>query len=264
MRLTDAGLIFVCVFLCFAQIHHMRWIELENISRMQCEYNQKVDNACEAAMGYAVEQMDGKHLQINPEEIRAHFFEVLAINFGVFGDVAKQRKLKEYVPVMALMDVEGAVFYYTIHKKTKDGGVRSPKMDYVPYQTKAQGYEIFYTMGEDIRVYSDGELVFEGKYRDCPLSISILRKEVFVIERQKKIAQIMKERMEYYSNTCIHAGMESRKAISFYFPVIEKEDWYRAVKDVGILVLFEGYPYGRGMTGTYQRLAVGGARIVKK
>lgn len=264
MRLTDAGLVFVCIFLCFAEIHQIRWIELENISRMQEEYNQKVDNACEAAVGYAVEQMDGQSLQMNPEEIRAHFFEVLAINFGVFGDVPKQKKLEEYVPVMALMDMEGAVFYYTVLEKTKEGGIRSLKKAYVPYRTEAQGYEIFYTMGEDIRVFREGTLVFEGKYRDCPFTVSILGKEVFEEERRKKIAEIMKERMEYYCNSCVHAGAGSRGELQFYFPVIEKEDWYRAVKDAGILVLFEGCPYGRGMTGTYQRLAVGGARLRKK
>lgn len=242
----------------------MRWIELENISRLQNEYNQKVDNACEAAMGYAVEQMEGRELQMNPAEIREHFFEALAINFGVFGDVPKQKKLREYVPVMALMEMEGAVFYYTVLQKTEDGMQRSCRSEYVPYQTGEGGYEIFYTMADDIRVCKNHELVFEGKYRDCPLSLSLLKKEIFEEERKKKLAEIMKERMEYYCNTYVHAGKNSRGNLEFYFPVIEKEDWYRAIKDVGILVLFEGYPYGRGMTGTYQRIAVGGARIVKK
>ena len=47
-------------------------------------------------------------------------------------------------------------------------------------------------------------------------------------------------------------------------PLIEYEEWYRTIQDISMLVLFQGYPYGNSITGTYNRVAIGGARIAKR
>ena len=55
---------------------------------------------------------------------------------------------------------------------------------------------------------------------------------------------------------------KSNFALELQFPVIDDEDWVRALNDVGLLVFAQGFPVLYGQK--YEHYALGGARVIRK
>jgi hypothetical protein len=85
----------------------------------------------------------------------------------------------------------------------------------------------------------------------------------FEEERRRVIISLLKERMTYFMNH--HNRIAKFYGINYEFtlPQIEKEEWYRSIDDVGMIVFFQGYPYGGSERGYYNRVLIGGARVRK-
>lgn len=266
MRLCNIGLFFAFIVMCGMVILECRFKELDAVSVHQREYNRHIDNACEMAMGYVVEQMSGRTTDFNPDLVRQKFFEALWINFGVYGDQAGQKRLYEYTPLMVILGYRGAYFYYRMSVVSEDGErLIQLQKDYLPYEKTEDEIRIAYTMGKEIQLFfSDGSLMFEGYFADAPKVLTCLEDTGFEQRRIQTISELLREKMKSCMKKCVRAGKNLGGTTEFYFPVIEKEDWYRAIQDAGILVYFEGMPYSGTSMEYYRRFAFGGARVYKK
>lgn len=269
MKFTSAGLIFTIIFLCFLVYTDTKLKETASISTLQIRYNQGVDNAIEAGMDRLVELDSGKARILNKEEAVNKFFDSLYINFDVMENKNLKNKLRGYVPVVAVVLEEGFYVYYdkTVHV---DGEKQILKdfSKFYPYFYEEKGIEYYFTLTDYIRIIdkSSGEK-YGGKHQDLveifPQSFLGIEEEYQRIRRNTIISLIM-EQLSYY--TTEHNKIAKHYGINYHFslPVIPKEDWYRTIDDISLIALFQGYPYGNGITGTYNRFAVAGARISKE
>ncbi|BCN32385.1 hypothetical protein [Anaeromicropila herbilytica] len=63
----------------------------------------------------------------------------------------------------------------------------------------------------------------------------------------------------YHNRIAEHYGI----TYQFALPYIEKEEWYRTIDDIGLFVVFQGYPYGLNTGDVFNQYSYAGARIRK-
>lgn len=272
MKLTDMSLIFGVVFLCLAVVLDYRVNQINSIAKIQLDYNQRMDNSLEAAMDKLVEVDNGIRVKINKEEAVQNFFHNLSIHFQVTENQVMIHKLKEHVPVIAIILEDGFYLYY--NQEVVENGVKKIQKTFTPkllYEWSANQYQYFFTLSDYIRAHNmeTGER-YQGRYQDIIIDGKVeLLDEVFKdIEefhriRRTIIIHILQENIESYLNRynriALHYGIE----YNFFLPTIEEEDWYRTIDDISMIAFFQGYPYGTNITGIYNYYAIAGARIHK-
>lgn len=267
MKWSNLVLIFVCIFLCINVVVDSRIQQTSALAAMEMQYNLAVDNAVEAAMFQLVEMDDGIQPSLNKEEAITVFFDSLELNLGTTEPGVNRLDLERYVPVIAVILDDG--FYLYRNTGSADAPVRYQKSfgTKIPYLSIENGRKLYFTMGERVRICSmEDEVLAEGNYHDLvqeyPLECFVDDGSFLRLRRQTIIQQItesMEESVNAYNDIASQFGIQYR----FLLPVIEKEEWYRTIDHTSILVLFQGYPYGNRMTGYYNRVAIGGARIRK-
>lgn len=248
MKLTDMSLIFGVVFLCLAVVLDYRVNQINSIAKIQLDYNQRMDNSLEAAMDKLVEVDNGIRVKINKEEAVQNFFHNLSIHFQVTENQVMIHKLKEHVPVIAIILEDGFYLYY--NQEVVENGVKKIQKTFTPkllYEWSANQYQYFFTLSDYIRAHNmeTGER-YQGRYQDIIIDGKVeLLDEVFKdIEefhriRRTIIIHILQENIESYLNRynriALHYGIE----YNFFLPTIEEEDWYRTIDDISMIAFFQ-------------------------
>lgn len=268
MSVSDYGLIFSMLFLVYILFHVIHLSDFEVIQFMQEEYNIAVDEAVEAALFDSVEWDSVRNVKINEEVIVNKFFKALFMNLGIMEYPDKKELCKLYIPYILFVEQDGIVPY--VHA---DSGcsklVSFGTKEKYEYKWKGEQEDWLKVTLSDFVVYDNERTAvhLEGYYQDIveqlPSYFYWLQEE-FEGKKKDLIIQLIKQ----CTNDCINNQNQiARKfgiTYEFTLPVIEYEEWYRTIQDISMLVLFQGYPYGNGVTGVYNRVAIGGARIAKR
>lgn len=268
MKLTNVAFVVAIVFLCFMIIDDVKTGELWAITIQQSKLNNVLDNAVEDAMIRFVETDSVRDIVINKEEAVNQFFTSVFINMDIMENPALKRQFSLYVPTIAVVEEDGFYLYYT-NEETVQGEKHINQIftQKYNYTQTYDNYKISYTLGDYIYVsnVSTGQLM-EGNYHDireqCYIS-HLMDDQIFEEERRKVIINLLKERMTFFINH--HNRIAKFYGIQYEFtlPQIEKEEWYRTIDDIGMIVFFQGYPYGGRERGFYNRVLIGGARVRK-
>lgn len=259
MRPASLGIVFSMLFLSFLLVSDHRTAALQETGLQKIMYNNCLDSAVEDAIEESVELDEGQEIQLNKEKIVDDFFTALAVNFDGMENPEKRRLLQACVPAAAFIERDKVTFFY--------GFLEEPKTKEVFFQKKIGNYQVHFTLTDYAVVENlqDGK-VLEGDFHDIGkiFQEKIFSEEDWFYEEQKKvIQQAVTENMEKI--IAEHNEAASKLGISYHFqlPVIKEEEWYRGIDGISMLVFFQGYPYGNGMTGYYNRTAIGGAEIKK-
>lgn len=264
MKLTDAGLLFAILFLCFLVMDDIRTTELWNISCLQIRYDHALDHAVEDAMFHLVELDSQREVVINKEEAVERFFNGLFINMGILDNPGLVSQMKLYIPVIVIIEQDGFWVYY--HKPNARGEKKMAFSNKYKFFWEDSHYKVLFQLSDYVSVTEKktGESL-SGNYHDiekiwpCPAlsdeRFSLLRRNVIVGHLMETISSYIKD----------HNRIAKAYGIQYEFaiPVIEREDWYRTIDDIGMIVFFQGYPYGNKRTGYYNRVGLSGARVRK-
>ena len=268
MKGSNTGLVFAIIFMCMAVLLDSRFNDLAAISNLQMQYNFAMDNAVEAAMDRLVEVDNGWRKKLNKEEAVKCFYDSLAINLGVFDNRNLREKLKGYVPVVGVI-LDDGFYLYCDKEKIVDGErivVKEFSKKY-PYQYYDKNITYYFTLTDYVRMIDETKKeYYEGDYHDLGMLFrnSIMNDNAeFDRVRRMTIINTLTDTIEMYINE--HNKIAWHYGIQYHFalPYIEREDWYRTIDDISMIALFQGYPYGNNITGTYNRFAFAGARIHK-
>lgn len=249
------------------------------ITKLQVQYNNAIDNAVDDAFLQVVDQDSIESVSIDFADVTDSFLRYLAWNLGLDAKSQRAKSLSNYVPVIAYIVQDGV---YMAYQKFNGETEMSEQLDHldilewntsieisewIPFEKTTDTYQIQYTLTDHIRIINqETKEEWEGYYGDLLEQFSSVlpsTKDEFDKERRLIIINCITKSM----NTCIenHNTIAKHYGINYQFslPYIEKEEWYRTVDDISMLVLFQGYPYGNDTLGYYNRMAFGGARVRK-
>ncbi len=256
MKSARWGLIFAMLFICIIVVDYQKTIETATIAKLQTDYDRAIDVAVEDAISGLVEKDDGRQIWINKEEAVRRFLMSLSINMNKMEDDRAKQQLCHYIPIVAV--VERGRFYI-------GWDLANIKWQQYYFSKKYGELEVFFTLDNFVTIRNTNtKTIIEGTYEDVKhtYSLAFLREQyTFEEERRKVIVELLTEKFNEKLKEQNEIAKKYGISYEFTLPVIEIENWYRTIDDVGFLAFFQGYPYGNGYTGYYNRMALGGARL---
>lgn len=268
MSVSDFGLLFASILLIFVFFHYIYFSNYQAVQSLQTEYNLAIDQAVEAALYDAAESDTQREFYMNEDSIIDSFFQALYVNLGIMEEPMKKELCKFYIPYILFVEEDGIVPYVQVNSKS-DEIVSFESGKKILYQFEGDSGDVLQVRLDDFIQYKELNMEYqvEGYYQDVVEKLPDYFRwsyEEFLERKQVRIITLIKE----CSGKCIvnQNQIAKRFGIDYEFtlPTIEYEEWYRTIKDISMVVLFQGYPFGNGVTGRFNRAAIGGARISKK
>lgn len=268
MRLTNVVIVVTLLFLCFLVLDDVRTNDLKAIANAQSKLNNVLDNATADAMIHSIEIDSGRARIINKDDIVKQFFNSLYINLDIMEQPSLKNKINGFIPVMAIVDDDGFYIRYMNEMSVKGERLCVPTFtEKIMYSKIYGGYKVNYTLNDYVYITDlSTEEIVEGNYHDLqncyPVSFFVNDSE-YDEERRNVIISRLTETITEYINK--HNYIAHHFGIQYHFilPKIEKEEWYRTIDNISLVVFFQGYPYGGGTRGYYNRVSIGGARVRK-
>lgn len=267
MSVSDLGLVFASVICIVFVFHCVHYCDYQEIQMLQTQYNLAVDQAVEAAF-YDVAEYDlGQEVMLNQEEVIHNFFQALYVNLGIMEEPMKKELCKSYIPYIMIVERDGITPF--IHDSSKgDELVSFQNGQKVYFQFDGEQGDILQVTLTNYVVYRDalGEIQMEGYYNDIVDKLPLWFSWDISLYEEKKRGLII-SLIEQCTNECITKQNQFAKQYgikyNFMLPTIDYDEWYRTINDISLIVVFQGYPYGNSITGRYNRVAIGGARMHK-
>ncbi len=259
MKATRLGLIFAFVFLCLMVPDNQKAMEVNAVNILQNAYNRALDQAVEDAVTGLVEKDDGRIIWLNKEETVKRFFTSLAINMNKMDSKSDRERLYHYVPLVLVIEKE---------RLFVGSRLWEPVWEEYRFSKEYGDMRVSFSLGNYVVVDNEktGERI-EGDYHDLKEQIYLPfleTEEAFEEERRKVITDLLTECFQEKAKEYNEIAKQYGISYELVLPVINLEEWYRTIDDVGFVALFQGYPYGNSYTGYYNRMALGGARLYKE
>ncbi|HIS62755.1 MAG TPA: hypothetical protein IAC14_11045 [Candidatus Scybalomonas excrementigallinarum] len=273
MKLVDYGILFwalVATLLLPLQLAQREWIVYGQYER---QYHKKMDNAIDDALFYMVEQDDFKNIKINREECVDAFYRSFYGNFGFMRNPMGQKRIKQHLPMISVIELNRmSIAYRKPVQKEGEWQLEEYWSPYYSYQYEENGYQYEFSVGnlsDWVRIYSlEKKEWVEGLRFDLVnknKDFSWMRDdESFEQIRRHTVIETIKKKMQEVINRYNLIGIQYGKQYEFYLPEIETQPWCRTLDDMGIIVLFQGYPVDSLMGDTYDRFLYAGARTYKQ
>lgn len=198
------------------------------------------------------------------------FFSSMYSSFGV-SDMPESRQLIQlYTPVIVVTEKDGFTVFYNELLKDSNGNTalveRQSEKQFYPYD---DGYFIygFYSGAEGTKtqvrvldyrgIISSERLTYEldvsklaGTDMEATLSSKaagslLLDAEAFELVRSMVVAEKLEEQLTYYCNMQNLIAQEEGISYTFAMPAVDS-DTVKSLPGVGMMALFQGYPYGDG------------------
>ena len=273
MKLVDYGILLVIIATILFVPLDIAQRELNAYSSYEIQYHEKMDNAIDDALFFMVENDDFSQVKWNREECIKGFYQSFYGNFGMTRDPAGQQKIRKHLPLIGVIELNRISIAYQ-YPSNKDGEVllEDAWTEYRPYQYEQDGYYYEFFIGnlkDWIKIYFPEQRQWQEGFR---LDLAKIDKEVSWIAdeeqfdrvRRHTVIQTIKKEMQKVINQYNFIGNQYGYQYEFYLPEIEKQDWCKTVDDMGIIVLFQGYPVDSVLDYTYSRFIYAGARTYKE
>jgi hypothetical protein len=285
MKLHHFILIFIVIAITYIVIADIKTNDLKAIKQNKEQIDHNLDTAIDDGVASLVEVDNNNNIIINKEEAMKSFFLSINSSFGVLSNKEAQEKLNLYIPVVAITVEDGYYLFYSDQYKGADGFTYSSKRwtEKFPYFYEDNDFIYGFTLGDIVTLYdknklldSSGnqtvfrldfhELMVDAKYEGFRTSRPgsfLLEEEKFHQARKGTILACMEDSMAYYTSHHNRIASQFGITYNFSFPSVRAEDWENYLDDIGMFVLFQGYPYGDQTGETYNRVASAGAKISK-
>lgn len=243
------------------------------------------DRAVDDAVIHLVETDGISGLKLNKERTVTEFFSSLYASLGVMDNPNKRELLKNYVPVITITCEDGYYVYYSDEYKGSDSYTYISKhwSEKKPYYYEDSDFIYAFTLTDILTIYDKNKLLdptgeqtlFTVDYHDLQMNARymnfrtqrkdsfLLHDEDFYLMRKGCIITGIEKSMRYYCNK--YNGIAKQYGITYNFsmPVVDNSEWIRSIDNPSMIILFQGYPFGNGAVGTFNRFAIAGARIKK-
>lgn len=268
MKLIDLVIVFIIIVVPFNLITAFQNKIMKQAIHQQIEMNHILDTAIMDGVSLLVEKGDRRKISLNKESCVSAFYNTLFVNMNITADEYAKTKLMGYIPAIIILDYDG---YYALSCETFKGKDNSKQIKPVWHSKKTYAYRegsyIYgFTMDDYVTVYCiDTQEFTKGRQQDLKTEIeySLLQdNQLFEDVRRRTIIESLQNDINRLINK--HNDVARQFGISYQFalPVIEEEDWYQTVDNIGMLVFFQGMPIG--VKGTYyNQYAFGGAQLIK-
>lgn len=257
------GLVFAIFFICLLTVDDCRTAALYKCSQLQIQYNRALDQAAEDAMFHLVESDSGRAVIINELEAAEQFFTSLYINLGIMENAYLKSQIKFYVPFISIIDKDGFMIY--CHNEGNNGDMAFTEK--YSYQWEDWRYVVQFTMSDIVSVFDKAaDKTLTGNYNDIREIFPCKALEAARFDEIRRIT-IVESLVDKFSRYFTEYNRIARKygiSYEFQLPLIDKADWYRTIDDISLIAFFQGYPYGNGIEGYYNRVSLSGARLNKK
>ena len=269
MKITNLALFFIIIVCCFMVQSDVKADNLQAVTNKQILYKQGLDNAVDDAVMSLVEVDSSRQLVINKECCVNNFYQSLYSSFGIRTDKKLQEQLKAYIPVILIIDEDGYYIRYNdLNVVNGDKIVHQNWTEKRPYAYEDNDLIYSFTLSDYVKLYDKNtKELREGKYQD--LAANYPEKDILVDParfdevRRNTIVNSIIDDMKYYINRYNRIAQHYGISYNFALPYIQQEDWYRTINDVGMMVIFQGYPYGGYTRDTFNQYSFAGARIRK-
>lgn len=264
MNASNLGMIFAAVLIVFILADSIRAADIAAVQIERECYNQAIDNAVETALFDEVELDSREKPFFNHDIVLRKFFDGLHINLGIMENPHAKRLCNLFIPVIVFVDWDGISVYSQEKEEMRDS--------HMPILAEEEGFvyetgqeKIYFTLGAYMKYEKNGAVI-EGYYDDRKSELpNDLQWEGWEFDelRRNTIIETIETAVQEYINQ--YNRIAKNYGISYHFslPVISQEEWYRTIEEPGMLVFFQGYPFGNRQTGMFNRMAVGAARIKK-
>lgn len=248
--------------------------------------NHSFDRAIDDAVTNLVETDGIAGLKLNKERAVDDFYSSLYASLGILDKPDKQALIKNYIPLITVTCEDGYYVYYCEEYKGSDGCTYINKhwSEKKPYYYEDRYFIYGFTLTDIITVYDKNKLldpsgeqaVFTVNYHDLQTNDRyknfrnehrdsfLLNDEDFYLIRKNCIITGIEKSLRYYCNKYNSIAQLYSITYNFSMPVVDNSEWTRSIDNPSMIVLFQGYPFGNSVIGTYNRFLIAGARIKKK
>ena len=273
MKLLDYSLLFAIIIGVIYLPIQMAEQEIIAYSRYQVQYHEKLDNAIDDGLFDLVERDTYETVSLNREEALKRFYRSFYGNFGVPNIEIAKTKIRQHLPMIGIIEQNKMSIAY--QKPTKNDGqweLIDAWTNYAYYEYEEGGIRYQFELGSKkdwVRVsFYENTTWIEGLRQDLAKKDSrlvwFLEEQRFEQIRRNTILKVLQKQMEQISNFYNRIGNQWGFQYEFYLPDVEQQDWCRAIDDIGMVVLFQGYPVEGTLGKTYTRFVYSGARTYKK
>ena len=269
------------IFTAFALPVFIAEEELVAYSYYQIQYHQKMDNAIDDALYSMVEKDTYEEVTINKEECISNFYQSFYGNFGVENTVVTRNQIRQHIPMIGVVERDRfSIAYQQPVQKNGNWELTDAWTKEVFYEYEENGIRYQFQLGDKkdwVKVCflyknrsteSENIQWIEGFYKELAKRdirfFWMANEEQFEQVRRNTILCCIKQSMEMVSNEYNQIGKRGGFLYEFHLPNIEKQDWCRTIDDIGIMVLFQGYPVQGTIGKTYTRFVYSGARTYKQ
>lgn len=299
MKITNYVLVFALILTSVITVTFIRTQQLHVLLTRQTQYNQALDDAIQSGLSGAIEVDDGK-LHLNYKTTTDVFFKSVYSSFGLSDNPEAQKQFIAYVPVIAVMDVDGFYIRYItdVHGPEENWTSKIPytytnevSISGVPYKFTVNfrlDDELQMTVFKHKRVdgsYAELSGVYEGKiseimniyseesngddfkiFRDvwnnCFIT-NMYGDQTYDTIKADCVGQVVAKYLNKYVDDYNEIARNFGISYKFSVPATAASDIARSMEDIMFICLFQGYPYGSGTSDTFSKFTVSGARITK-
>lgn len=284
MRLHHFSVAFAIFILAVVVITDIKTNNLKAIIDNREQIDRNLDAAIDDAATSLADVDDSNNIIINKEAAAKSFFMSLDSSFDVLSDKDSQEKLNLYVPVIAVTMENGFYVFYSDEYKGTDGYTYITRRwsEKFPYYYEDSDFIYSFTLGNKVSILDKNDLLGSGiqkfyqmDYQDFqtedafaafrkvrPASI-LLNNESYELVQKGCIIKSIETLLAYYTSR--HNKIAAQYGITYNFslPQMSDDEWALYIDDIGLIVVFQGYPYGSEAGETYNRIASAGAKVSK-
>lgn len=289
MKITNYVLVFAILLTSVITVVFVRTQQLHTLVQRQTYYNEVLDNAIQSGLASAVQADDGS-LHINYQIVTNTFFNSVYAGFGISDNIDAQKQISAYVPVIAVMDVDGFYIRYIVNEI----GPEERWTNKIPYTYEPDSkimvggveyaYTINFRLDDKVQINVIGGSTFEAEkdhmfevYDESTNSdFSVLRAiwdttflsgtmgdQHYYSFRAYCVGQTVARYLNYYVDKYNEIAKDFGISYKFTVPNTAASDISRSLEDIMFVCIFQGYPYGTGTVDTYSKFTVSGARVRK-
>jgi hypothetical protein len=248
------------------------------------QIDRNIDTAVDDGVTSLVQVDVNNAIVVNKDAAVNSFFISLNSSFGTLSDVAQKDKLNLYVPVVLVTVEDGYYVFYSDIYTQPDGKKYVSKRwsEKFPYYYEDKDFVYGFTMGDVVTLYDKNNLldpsgsstVFQMDYHDLSTDEeyvtfrtarpdSILLSDDFLTVRKNTMISGIEDTMAYYTSRHNSIAQQAGITYNFSLPSVNEDEWEEYLDNIGMFVVFQGYPYGEGSGETYNRIASAGAKVSK-
>lgn len=284
MKIYHWALLFLIFFLAVIIKTDVAIGKLNTIVNEKKELTASLNSATTDAVSYLAESGYYGADAISKYQITETFYTSLYSSLGIIDNDGAKTEIEKYIPVILLCDTDGYYVYYFDDYKDIDGITYLKRLwsEKMPYYYQDEYFIYRFTLTNTVYIYDYNHLLsadqkmietnyyefqnnenfasFRDNYSDCIL----LNENTFEIAKKTAIINQLEDTMSYYVSNYNSIAHQNGISYNFSFPAGQEDEWAQYMDDVNLMVVFQGYPYGKDGNYVFNKISTAGANVTKK